>query len=110
MFHVIHDCDSFTKTNCFSATCFSNCSTVSKVLEQTGSEQNIKVHKLQSSLFLEVTDVSIVVILLLLAHLNFLTLWRPVENKAFENGIITPTPTLKYHQNPIKFSWKWTEW
>ena len=30
---------------------FSNSSTVSKVLDQTGSEQNINVHKLQYSLF-----------------------------------------------------------
>ena len=60
--------------------------------------------------FLELNDVSIVVILLLLAHLNLPTLLRPDENGAFEYRIITPTPTLKYHQNLIPFSWTWTEW
>ena len=75
------------------------------MLEQTGSEQNINMHKLQSSLFLELSDVSIVVIWLLLAPLNSLTLLRPDENEAFEYGVITPSPTLKYCQNLIPFSW-----
>ena len=74
------------------------------MLEQTGSEQNINMHKLQSFLFLELSDVSIVVIWLLLAPLNSLTLLRPDENEAFEYGIITPSPTLKYYQNLIPFS------
>ena len=74
------------------------------MLEQTGSEQNINMHKLQSFLFLELSDVSIVVIWLLLAPLNSLTLLRPDENEAFEHGIITPSPTLKYCQNLIPFS------
>ena len=75
------------------------------MLEQIDSEQNINVHKLQSSLFLELSDVSIVVILLLLAHLNPLTLLRPDKHEALEYGIITPTLTLKYRQNIIPFSW-----
>ena len=49
-------------------------------------------------LFLEF-NVSMAVILLLLAHLNSLTLLRPDETKAFENGIITPTTALKYQLN-----------
>ena len=75
------------------------------MIEQTGSEPTINVHKLQSSLFLELHDVSIVVILLLLARLNTLTLLRLEENEVFEYGIITPTPTVKYRQNLIPFSW-----
>ena len=71
------------------------------MLEQTCSEQNINVYKLWSSLFLEISDVSIGVILLLLAHLKSQALLRPDENEAFEYRIITPTFTLKYHQNLI---------
>ena len=51
--------------------------------------------------FLEISDVSIGVILLLLAHLKSQALLRPDENEAFEYRIITPTFTLKYHQNLI---------
>ena len=43
------------------------------------------------------------------AHLNFLTLLRPDENEAFEYGIITPSPALKYRQNLIPFTWNSTE-
>ena len=68
------------------------------------------MQKLQSFLFLELHDVSIVVILLLLARLNTLTLLRVEENEAFEYGIITSTHTVKYRQNLIPFSWNLTEW
>ena len=49
--------------------------------------------------FLELNDVSMAVILLLLAHLNSLTILRPDETEAFENGIITHTTALKYQLN-----------
>ena len=75
------------------------------MIEQTSSEQTINVHKLQSFLFLELHDVSMVVILLLLVRLNILTLLRLEKNEAFEYGIITSTPTVKYRQNLIPFSW-----
>ena len=91
------------KLRLFPATCFSNFSTVSKVLNR-GSEQNIIYINFDLLFFLELSDVSIVVILLLLAHLNSLTLLRPDENEAFEYGIITPATTLKYRQNLIPFS------
>ena len=50
-------------------------------------------------LFLELDDVSMAVILLLLAHLNSLTILRPVKTESFENGIITRTTALKYQLN-----------
>ena len=53
LFHFIHDCDSFTKTVIAFLFCNMFCKLFYfiKMLEQTVCEQNINVHKLQSSLF-----------------------------------------------------------
>ena len=58
---------------------------------------------------MELSDVSVEVILLVLAHINSLTLLRPDENQAFEYRIIISAPTLKYCENLIPFSWNSTE-